>query len=132
MAQRMPLKYIMDTCALFALAEGSLSAPVTHAVESNPDVFVSLASLWEVAIKQAAGKLSMSRKPLDWYEHLLQIHDLKELSMTRQNIVAAAALPPIHKDPFDRLVVATAMIHHLVIITSDEKISQYPGINTLW
>jgi PIN domain nuclease of toxin-antitoxin system len=132
MAQRMSIKYLVDTCALFALAEGSLSMRAAHAVESTPDVFVSLASLWEVAIKQATGKLSINHKPLDWYERLLQNHSLTELSMTRQNTVKAAALPPIHKDPFDRLIIATAMIHKLTIITSDEKIIQYPGIKTLW
>ena len=132
MAQRMPMKYLLDTCALLALADGSLSKRAAHAVERSPDVFVSLASLWEVAIKHATGKLSMNHKPLAWYERLLQNHDLTELSMTRQNTVKAAALPSIHKDPFDRLIIAIAMIHNLTIVTSDEKIIQYPGINTLW
>lgn len=132
MAQRLPMKYLMDTCALFALADGSLSPRVIQAVESTPEVFVSLVSLWEVAIKQATGKLSMNRQPLDWYERLLQNHQLTELAMTRQNTVKAAALPLIHKDPFDRLIIATAMIHKLTIVTSDEKIIQYPGLKTLW
>ena len=54
MAQRMSMKNLVDTCALFALAEGSLSMRAAHAVASTPEVFVSLASLWEVA-----GKLSI-------------------------------------------------------------------------
>ena len=132
MAQRMPMKYLIDTCALFALADGSLSKRAAHAVESSPDVFVSLASLWEVAIKHATGKLSISHKPLAWYERLVLRHELIELPMTRQNTVQAAALPPIHKDPFDRLIIATAMIHKLTIVTCDEKIIQYPKIKTLW
>jgi len=126
------MKYLLDTCALFALSGGSLSTRATHAVESTPEVFVSLVSLWEVAIKHATGKLSINHKPLDWYERLLQNHQLNELSMTRQNTVKAAALPPIHKDPFDRLIIATALIHNFTIVTSDEKIIQYPGIKTLW
>lgn len=126
------MKYLMDTCALFALADGSLSTPVKVALENNPNLFVSMVSLWEVAIKQATGKLSMSREPLDWYEHLLENHQLSEHGITRVDIATAAALPPIHKDPFDRLIIATAITQNLTIITSDRTIPTYPHIQTLW
>lgn len=126
------MKYLMDTCALFALAEGSLSKRASLALELTPAVFVSLASLWEVAIKHATGKLSISHNPLAWYERLVLRHELTELPMTRHNTVKAADLPPIHKDPFARLIIATAMLHKLTIITCDDKIKQYPRVKTLW
>ena len=126
------MKYLMDTCALIALAEGVLSRRAALAVEQTPEVFVSLTSLWEVAIKHATGKLSISHKPLDWYERLLLRHELSELPITRHNTVRASALPPIHNDPFDRLIIATALLHKLTIITCDENIIQYPEIKTLW
>lgn len=126
------MKYLMDTCALFALADSSLSTPVKVALENNPNLFVSMVSLWEIAIKQATGKLSMRLKPLDWYEHLLENHQLLELGITREDIATAATLPKIHKDPFDRMIIATAINQNLTILTSDQLISTYPNIQTIW
>ena len=126
------MKYLLDTCALLALADGRLTKRALSALENTPEVFVSLASLWEIAIKHATGKISLSHTPLAWYERLLEHHLIEELAITRLDIVKAAALPPIHKDPFDRLLIATAMIHKLTLVTCDEQIIQYPRVKTLW
>ncbi len=123
---------LLDTCAMFALATGALPRRVYQSLEKSPQIFVHIASLWELAIKHASGKLTLSHPPLEWYERLLAHHGLRELAIARPALVLATTLPPIHKDPFDRLIIATATLHQLVIITRDEKISQYPRIKTLW
>jgi PIN domain nuclease of toxin-antitoxin system len=123
---------LLDTCAMFALATGALPRRAYQSLEKSPQIFVHIASLWELAIKHASGKLTLSHPPLEWYERLLAHHGLRELAIARPALVLATTLPPIHKDPFDRLIIATATLHQLVIITRDEKISQYPRIKTLW
>jgi len=90
---------------------------------ANPEtrVLVSAASVWEIGIKQALGKL---RAPESVVE-LLPEEGFEELSITVRHARAAAALPPLHRDPFDRMLVAQARLDGLTIVTHDEAIQAY-------
>lgn len=87
------------------------------------DVFVSAASVWEAAIKEAAGRLD-SPSPL---EDAAAAAGIAELPIRWRHARRAAALPPLHRDPFDRMLVAQALEERLVLVTRDPLVQQYPA-----
>jgi PIN domain nuclease of toxin-antitoxin system len=123
---------LLDTCALVALARGDLPKRAAAALRSATEASVSIVSPWEVAIKVAAGRLRLREPPMQWFLGLSERYELRELPLDALSACAAAALPPIHRDPFDRVLVALAQAHSLIVLTSDENIPKYPGIKTVW
>jgi PIN domain nuclease of toxin-antitoxin system len=90
-------------------------------------VHFSAASIWEVGIKVAAGKAVV---PEDLIEAL--VSDLfVEIPITALHALEAAGLPLLHRDPFDRMIVAQARLENLMVITTDQKIADY-GVPVLW
>ena len=126
------MNVLLDTCALLALARGVLPERAAGALRSAPEAGVSVVSAWEVAIKAAGGKLRLREPAVQWFLGLVERYDLRELSLDARVACAAAALPPVHRDPFDRIIVALAQAHSLTVLTSDEHISKYVGVKTLW
>ena len=86
----------------------------------------SAASLWEVAIKRNLGRLDFTIEP-----HLLRRSLLdsgyEELPITSEHGIVAGGLPPIHRDPFDRMLVAQATVEGMLLLTSDDLVARYPG-----
>lgn len=126
------MNVLLDTCALLALAAGELPERATAALRVAPEAFVSSVSAWEVAIKVAAGKLTLTAGPAPWFFDLVEHYDLREVPVDAALACAACGLPPIHKDPFDRVIVALAQAQALTVLTSDEHIGRYSGVATLW
>lgn len=126
------MNVLLDTCALLALARGDLPAGAARALGRAPEALVSVVSPWEVAIKMAAGRLRLRQPPVTWFHGLTERYGLRELPLDARAACAAAALPPIHRDPFDRVLVALAQMHALTVLTSDENIPRYPGTKTIW
>ena len=126
------MNVLLDTCALLALARGDLPRRAGAALRSAPEAIVSVVSAWEVAVKVAAGKLRLREPPFQWFLGLSERYDLRELPLAAHVACAAAGLPLIHRDPFDRVLVALAQAHALTVLTSDENIGKYPGVKTLW
>ena len=126
------MNVLLDTCALLALAAGELPAGATAALRVAPEAFVSSVSAWEVAIKVSAGKLTLAADPAPWFFDVIEHYGLREIPVDATLACAACALPPIHKDPFDRLIVALANAQGLTVLTSDENIRRYSGVPTLW
>jgi PIN domain nuclease of toxin-antitoxin system len=126
------MNVLLDTCAVLALAGGELSDGAAVALRKAPEAFVSVVSPWEVAIKVAGGKLRLTQPPLRWFRGLVERYDLREIPLDAVVACAAAALPPIHRDPFDRVIVALAQAQGLTVLTSDENIRRYPDVATLW
>jgi PIN domain nuclease of toxin-antitoxin system len=96
---------------------------------ANPDVdlFFSAASIWEMAIKQAKGKLGVPDNLLD----TMAQRGFVELPVLSHDALRAGALPPHHGDPFDRMIVAQAQSGGLTVVTRDERIAAY-GVPVLW
>lgn len=123
------MKLLLDTHLLLWAAGGSDRMPA-EAVELVNDLanelFFSPASLWEVVIKNGLGRADFKVDP-----HLLRRglmdNGYRELSITSAHTVAIEGLPPIHKDPFDRILVAQATTEGMVLVTSDSIVAQYPG-----
>ena len=126
------MNVLLDTCALLALARGDLPKAAAAALRTAVEANVSVVSPWEVAIKAAAGKLQVGEPPAQWFSGLLERYELREVPLDAHVACAAAALPAIHRDPFDRLLVALAQANMLTILTSDQDIPKYPGVKTLW
>jgi PIN domain nuclease of toxin-antitoxin system len=70
--------------------------------------------------------------PARWFRGLAERYSLREVPLDAAIACAAAALPLLHRDPFDRVIVALAQAHALTVLTSDENIGKYAGVNTLW
>src|SRR5437016_6242889 len=126
------MNVLLDTCALLALARGELPDRAAEALRTAPEACVSVVSPWEIAIKAAAGKLQLREPPFSWFLGLADRYDLREIPLDARIACAGAALPLIHRDPFDRTLVALAQVHALTILTSDENIPKYSGVKTLW
>jgi PIN domain nuclease of toxin-antitoxin system len=99
---------------------------------SAPEAWVSSVSAWESAIKAVAGKLQLHEPSFLWFIGLVERYDLREIPLDARIACAAAVLPQIHRDPFDRVLVALAQTHALTIVTSDENIPRYSGVKTVW
>jgi PIN domain nuclease of toxin-antitoxin system len=126
------MNVLLDTCAILALASGELPNAAAVALRQAREAYVSVLSPWEVAIKVAGGKLRLMEPPIHWFLGLLERYDLREIPLDASAACAAAALPPLHRDPFDRVIVALAQAHRFTILTADDNIRSYPGVTTLW
>ena len=101
----------------------------TAIVDGNNIVFVSAATAWEISIKKAIGKLIV---PQGSYLAELRAHRFTPLDITTEHALAVANLPNYHKAPFDRLLIAQALLERLTLVTRDARIMQYavPFIET--
>ncbi|MEQ4302650.1 type II toxin-antitoxin system VapC family toxin [Plantactinospora sp. B6F1] len=90
-------------------------------LDHEPDVYVSAATVWEVAVKQSIGQL---KEPADLAERI-RGSGFRELPITSDHAMAAGRLPPIHRDPFDRILVAQARCEQLALVTRDPEIRKY-------
>jgi PIN domain nuclease of toxin-antitoxin system len=116
--------YLLDTHVLIWLTTSpeKLARPVTELLERlDVTVYVSAATFWEIAQKRAAGRLQFDRN----ISESLITHQLLELPIRGVHCEAAAGLPPVHKDPFDRLIVAQALTEGLVLVTRDKLLGAY-------
>jgi PIN domain nuclease of toxin-antitoxin system len=132
MAARLPMNVLLDSCALLALADGTLPLNAKNTLESAPRAHVSVVSPWELGIKVTNRKLTLKEPVETWFIGLVERYQLQQLALNVSTVCAAANLPLIHRDPFDRVLVATALRDRLTILTSDKTIPTYPGIKTLW
>ena len=94
--------------------------------ESRNELWFSAASLWEITIKHGLGRADFRVDPNMLRRGLLG-NGYVELTITSLHVLATAHLPPIHKDPFDRLLVAQAESEGVLLLTSDEMVGRYPG-----
>jgi PIN domain nuclease of toxin-antitoxin system len=123
---------ILDTCALLWLAidQGMLSQSALETIESSPTVGISAISAFEIGQKFKRGQLELSLPPTQWFLRAITRHDLTVINLSAEICLRATELPQIHKDPFDRLIIATAMSTGRPVVTSDSIYAQY-GIETI-
>jgi PIN domain nuclease of toxin-antitoxin system len=117
--------YLLDTSiALTALAEpGSLSRSSRRAVLRGPNV-LSVVSYWEVLLKSMKGSLDVGDLRAWWHDALEQLV-ATPLPLRLEHVARVYTLPPIHKDPFDRILIAQAAAEGLALVTSDDHILLY-------
>lgn len=116
------MRLLLDThVAIWWLSGGrQLSITTRRAIERAEDAFLSPVSLWEMFVKQDAGRLDL---PLGFVDALRA--DFVELPLTFEHALQGRALPLLHRDPFDRILIAQALAERLTIVTADETIPRY-------
>jgi PIN domain nuclease of toxin-antitoxin system len=128
------MRLLLDTCTFLWVLSGGPSLPL-HIAElvrdPDHDVFLSAASAWEIAIKHAAGKLTLPGPPQRWLPVMRAERGVASLAVDEESTLHASRLPSLHRDPFDRLLVAQAIVHGMTILTPDPIIARYPA-RTLW
>ncbi|NUQ38802.1 MAG: type II toxin-antitoxin system VapC family toxin [Caldilineales bacterium] len=119
------MNLLLDThVLLWALDDSPLLSPEARAAMTNGAniVFVSAATAWEISIKKALGTL---RAPTDDYLDELRRHRFTPLNITTEHALAVETLPLHHADPFDRMLVAQAMVERLTLVTHDARMKAY-------
>lgn len=123
------MKLLLDTHLLLWAAgmPDRLPAAAIAAIEdSGNELLFSPGSLWEVAIKRGLGREDFQVDPRLLRRGLMD-NGYGELPITGEHAVSVDGLPPIHKDPFDRLLVAQSIVEGITLLTTDEIVAQYPG-----
>jgi len=117
------MSLLLDThVVLWAIAgDATLGADFLDRLRHDPDIFLSPVSLWEITIKQTAGKLA---GPPDLAERVRDM-GFRELPVTHGHGIAAGRLPPHHRDPFDRMLVAQAASEGMTLVSRDASIALY-------
>ncbi|MEZ4525550.1 MAG: type II toxin-antitoxin system VapC family toxin [Desulfobacterales bacterium] len=117
---------ILDTCALLWLAQGSgLKPSVLKKIELSPVVYISAITGFEISLKSRKGKLELPVSPEKWFDIILNHHDISVVAADLDICIAANDLPFFHSDPCDRMIIATAQILKIPIVTADEKFRSY-------
>ena len=129
------MRYLLDTHSLIWLISDAdrLSDQAAEAIRTGEAVYASHVSLWEIASKRRAGKLTIagSVSAGEWFAQNVPKAKLLELPIGASHVAAVEFLPDHHRDPFDRLLVAQASLEQLTLITRDEQIHLY-GVTTCW
>ena len=90
------------------------------------DVYVSTASAWEIALKYGLGKLPLPEEPALFVPRQRERHGFLSLPIDEPAVMQLPRLPPLHHDPFDRILICQAIEHGLTLLTPDRLISRYP------
>lgn len=127
------MRLILDTHAFVFLASDQRKLPdcAKKAIGASP-LFVSAISALEIALLCKRQRLRLPMSPEVFVEKALEQHGIEEISVDRIIALGAAALPDIHNDPFDRIIVATAIECDLSIVTKDGEIPKYPNVRIIW
>ncbi len=124
---------LIDTPTLiwFMFDDTQLSDKALSTIKTEDKVYVSIASLWEIAIKQSIGKLDIEVTSVELADKCSEA-GIDILSITPKQLDYISKLPSIHNDPFDRLIISQAITEGLSLVTKDEKIAKYDGVNVIW
>jgi PIN domain nuclease of toxin-antitoxin system len=123
---------LLDTCALLWLThdQNKISVEVLNRIENAPIVYVASITGFEIAMKHRSGKLELPLPPREWMQQVIDHHQLDVIDLDLEIVVRATQLPPIHRDPCDRFIIATAMIFSLPVVTADGRFADY-GVQVL-
>ena len=125
--------YLMDTCTFLWYLEDSprLSEKAREIINSDNDIYLSLTSLWEIAIKKTIHKLELNKSTAE-LEEICDNYGFMLLPIESKCFDTIQKLPYIHGDPFDRLIIATAIEHDLTLLTDDWNIQKYVDVRHIW
>jgi PIN domain nuclease of toxin-antitoxin system len=128
------MKALLDTHVFlwWITDDQRMSARAASIIEDGANsLLLSTASAWEIVIKAQMGRLPLPGSPVHYVPEQMAINGLEPLPVSLTHALALYELPPLHRDPFDRLLVAQAQSEHLPILTNDSLIRQY-DVEVVW
>lgn len=128
------MKFIADTHAfLWFITDSSQLSPQAKTLLESPDSerVLNAASVWEIAIKTSLGKLSFKEPLAQFLPEQIRHNYFRVLDISSDHALRVAALPMLHRDPFDRMIVAQALVEQLPILSSDKALDGC-GVRRLW
>lgn len=129
------MTYLLDTCTLFWMSSEpeKLSASAISIIKENPDdLFASAISAFEFGVKERKGIFKFPLPLEEWFKSLLKELGVQQVPINMQIASQSTLLPPIHADPCDRIIIATAQEYKMKIVTPDLHIKQYPDTRCVW
>ena len=122
------MRILLDTHVFlwFISGDAQLSTNVRDEIR-NPDneVYLSTVSVWEAIVKYQLGKLPLPESPETYLPKQRELHQIASLALDESSVVQLAKLPPLHRDPFDRMLICQALQHNLTIATVDSAVRAY-------
>jgi len=128
------MRFLLDTHTfLWFILDNPKLSPVAKALIENPENsrILSMASIWEMSIKNSIGKLTFEQPFETFLPYQLHLNRIELLDIKLTHALAILNLPHHHRDPFDRLIIAQSMVENLPVITVDSTFKMYP-IEILW
>ena len=126
------MRYLLDTCALIwlSMGGGDLSSDARRRISVASALHYSSISVWEIAQIMKKGKIVIPNDVVGFISDLNEQYGITTITPTDDIMIRAAQLPDFHKDPADRIIIATSLIHDLTIVTGDGKFTPY-GVRTI-
>ena len=123
---------LLDTCGLLWLAhdQARISGETLRGIDEAPVVFISAITGFEIGLKYSGGKLQLPAPPREWLHEILAHHQIEIIGLNLEICIKATELPPIHKDPCDRFIIATALVNEMPVVTADQRFAAY-GVKAL-
>jgi PIN domain nuclease of toxin-antitoxin system len=128
------MKLLIDTCTFLWIARDSPRLSKTAAamyLDRDNQLYLSAASAWEISIKHASGRLPLPQRPDIFVPRIRDASDMASFDIDEESALLAGKLPGLHGDPFDRMLIAQAIVHGMTILTPDPQIEQY-AVRVLW
>lgn len=128
------MRLLLDTCTFLWLItdDDELSGPARNLfMDPDNEVFLSAVSAWEMSVKFSLGRLAFPEPPERFVPAQRERHGIIAVGLEEQAAWYLHRLPPLHRDPFDRMLVCQAIQQELTLLTPDPLITQYP-VRTLW
>lgn len=128
------MRLLLDTCTfLFCLEGGAALSDAARTALADPDndVLLSAVSAWEIGVKHALGRLPLPEPPERYLPAQRKARGVDPLALGEEAALYLHRLPPIHRDPFDRMLICQAIVEGLTLVTPDPDILRYP-VRTLW
>ncbi len=128
------MQFLLDTHTFLWFVNESEEMPehLFNLLESDVDLLLSIASLWEIAIKVSINKLTLPKNYLEFINEQIEINDIQILSISLSHLGLITTLPLHHKDPFDRLIIAQAMTENITVISRDSAFDMYQDVQRMW
>ena len=126
---------LLDTCTLLWLAQGDKKLSkkaLEHLQLSEEPLYISAISALEIGTEYRKKRLKLPLKPNEWWDKILEFYDIQALPVSSSIAFLSTRLEPIHRDPADRIIIATASENKLKILTPDKHIKAYKQAKVVW
>lgn len=123
------MRILLDTHIFlwFISGDTQLSIEIRDAIrEPDNEIYLSAVSVWEAIVKYQLGKLPLPEHPKTYLPKQRDLHQISSLSLDENSVIQLARLPPLHRDPFDRMLICQALQSGLTIATVDSEVRAYP------